>query len=83
MKEKTTIITISKGQQITIPAAYRHGLNLRVGSKVQLMRKHNRIILQPIEEDIDQLFKNAKKIKPKYHLTAKQMDDVVENEISR
>lgn len=28
------IVTVSKGQQITIPSQYRKDLNLRVGSKV-------------------------------------------------
>ncbi|PCI93709.1 hypothetical protein COB11_04890 [Candidatus Aerophobetes bacterium] len=36
-----------------------------------------------INEDIETLFKEAKKIKPKSNLTAEQMDELVENEISR
>ena len=32
-------------------------------------------------EALDHLFKNAKKIKPKYHLTAKQMDKLIGDEI--
>ena len=75
------IVTISKGQQITIPSELRKDLNLKVGSKVELIKKQNKIIIQPIEEDLDKLFEGAKKIKPKYKLTAKQMDELIENEI--
>ncbi len=81
MKEKSTIITISKGQQITIPAEYREDFGLKAGSKVEIIRKNKKIIIQPLSEDLDQLFEGAKKIKPKYSLTAKQMDEAVENEI--
>lgn len=77
------ITTISKGQQITIPAEMRKKLKLTVGSKVELIRKENKIIIQPIGEDIDKLFANAKKIKPRHKLTAKQMDELIENEIHR
>lgn len=83
MKEKSTLITISKGQQITIPAEYRDDFNLKVGSKVELIKKDKKIIIQPIEEDLDKLFENAKKIKPKHKLTAEQMDELVEREILR
>ena len=72
------IITISKGQQITIPAEMRKKLKLKVGSKVELIRKENNIIIQPLEEDLEELFANAKNIKPKHGLTAEQMDELNE-----
>jgi len=72
------IITISKGQQITIPADMRKKLKLKVGSKVELIGKENKIIIQPIEEDLDELFEQAKYIKPKHNLTAEQMDELNE-----
>lgn len=77
------IVTISKGQQITIPAELRKYLNLRVGSKVDLIKKQNKIIIQPIEEDLNKLFEAAAKIKPKHKLTARQMDELIEDEILR
>lgn len=75
------IVTISKGQQITIPSEIRKELKLKVGSKVEVIKKQNKIIIQPIEEDLNKLFENARKISPKRKLTAKQMDELVENEI--
>lgn len=72
------IITISKGQQITIPSEFRKELNLKVGSRVELIKKRNKIIIQPIEEDIEELFEKAKNIKPKHNLTAEQMDELNE-----
>ena len=75
------IITISKGQQITIPSEFRKDLNLKVGSKVEVIKKQDKIIIRPLEEDLDKLFDNARKIKPRHKLTAKQMDELVEHEI--
>ena len=43
----------------------------------------NKIIIKPIDEDLGKLFDEAKKLRPKYMLTAKQMDEVVEREILR
>jgi AbrB family looped-hinge helix DNA binding protein len=77
------IITLSKGQQITIPSRYRKDLNLDAGSRVEMIKKGNKIIIQPLEENLAQLFAEAKKIKPKHKLSAKQMDTVVEDEILR
>ena len=77
------IVTISKGQQITIPAKFRKELKLKIGSRVELIKKQNKIIIQPIEEEIEELFEKAKHIKPKHNLTAEQMDELIENEIHR
>ena len=77
------IITISKGQQITIPAEMRKELKLKVGSRIELTKKENKIIIQPLEEDLEELFANAKNIKPKHNLTAEQMDELIEHEILR
>ncbi|MBI2208903.1 AbrB/MazE/SpoVT family DNA-binding domain-containing protein [Candidatus Woesearchaeota archaeon] len=75
------IVKISKGQQITIPSEFRKDLKLKAGSKVDIIKKQNKIIIQPIEEDLDRLFDNARKILPKHKLTAKQMDELAEHEI--
>lgn len=72
------IVTISKGQQITIPAEFRKELKLKVGSRVELIKKKNKIVIQPIEEDLEDMFAKAKHIKPKYNLTAEQMDELNE-----
>lgn len=75
------IITVSKGQQITIPSGYRKEFGWQVGSKVELTKEGNKIIIKPIGEDLQKLFEQAKSLKPKFRLTAKQMDEVVEHEI--
>ena len=77
------IVEISKGKQITIPAEFRKALNLNAGSRVEMERKGNKIFIVPIEEDLQKLFAEAKSIKPKHKLTAKQMDNLAENEILR
>lgn len=76
------IVTISKGQQITIPSKLRNELGIGVGSKVEVEKIGNKVIIKPIEGDLHKLFKEAKKTKPKHKLTAKQMDKLVEDEIS-
>ena len=72
------IVTISKGQQITLPAHIRKQLGLTIGSKVEIEQKGCKIIIQPLGEDLDSIFEKAKKIKPKHKLTAEQMDQLNE-----
>ena len=77
------IVTISKGQQITIPAEMRKELKLKVGSRVEVVKRKNEIIIRPVGEDLEKLFEEAKKIVPKHKLTAGQMDQLIEDEILR
>lgn len=77
------IVTISKGQQITIPAEMRKELKLKVGSRVEVVKRKNEIIIRPVGEDLEKLFEEAKKIVPRHKLTAKQMDQLIEDEILR
>ncbi|MBI4918925.1 AbrB/MazE/SpoVT family DNA-binding domain-containing protein [archaeon] len=72
------LVTISKGQQITIPAEMRKELNLHVGSKVELTKKGRKLIIEPLEEDLEQIFLETKNLKPKMNLTAEQMDELNE-----
>ena len=77
------IVTISKGQQITIPAEMRNDLKLKAGSRVEVLKERNEIIIKPLGEDLEKLFEEAKNIKPKHNLTAEQMDKLIEDEILR
>ena len=77
----STIITISKGMQITIPANLREELGLDVGSRVELEEKNGKIIIKPIGQELEELFQEAKTIKPKHKLTEEEMDKMIENEI--
>ena len=72
------IVAMSKGQQLTIPADIRNHLGLDVGMKVDIIEKNGRIIIEPVGEDLETLFKKAKKIKPKLNLSAEQMDELNE-----
>ena len=65
------IISISKGQQITIPAEMRSDLGLNVGSKMEIVRIGNKIVLTSLGEDLESIFAKAKKIKPKHNLSPK------------
>lgn len=72
------IVTVSKGQQITIPATMREMLGIDVGSKVDVEYEEGRIVINPVGEELEEFFKLAKKFKPKYDLTAEQMDEINE-----
>lgn len=69
---------MSKGRQITIPAKMRNELDLVMGSKLEITKRGDEIILKPLGDDLDKMFKEAKNVKPKHNLTAKQMDELNE-----
>ena len=71
----STIITISKGMQITIPASIREELGLDVGNRLELEEKKGKITLKAIGDDLENVFEQTKHLKAKVHLTAKEMDD--------
>ena len=75
------IISISKGYQLTIPAELRNELDITAGSRVDVTKIKNRIIIRPMQSDIDDIFQESKRIKPRHNLTAKQMDSLIENAI--
>ena len=76
--ELKMIVEISKGRQITIPAKIRNEFDLDTGSKLEIEKINNKIVLKPIGADLNNIFQQAKKIKPKHKLSAKQMDDLNE-----
>ncbi len=78
MIHELMIVTISKGQQITIPADVRDLLGLAVGSKIELDVEDDKIILRAVGEDLEAVFRETAQVKPRYKLTAKQMDDLNE-----
>ena len=68
------IVQMSKGRQITIPAKLRDLFQLNTGSKLEISTNKKEIILKPIGYELEELFKEAKKKKPRYKLTAEDMD---------
>lgn len=76
------IITISKGQQITIPAIIRKELGIQRGTRVEIKRVGRRMFIEPLGEDLEFMFKKAKNVKPKHNLTAEEMDELNEKMMS-
>jgi len=72
------IVELSKGRQITIPAEIREQLNLKIGSKLEITRRKDEIILKPLGEGLEKLFAEAKTLKPKHNLTPEEMDTLNE-----
>ena len=76
--ESTMIVTISKGQQVTIPAKLRNKLGLVMGSKIEMIDDDGQIILKPVGDDLRHIFAQAKKVVPKRALTPEQIDELNE-----
>ena len=72
------IVEMSKGKQITIPADIRREFELVTGSKLEIEKKQDKIILRPIGNELDSMFRAAKSARPKHNLTPKQMDELNE-----
>ena len=72
------IVTLSKGQQITIPSSMREELGLSAGSRLDMEIEKDTIVLRPVGKELHEMFKEAKNIKPKYKMTAKEMDELNE-----
>lgn len=72
------IIEVSKGYQITIPAEFRKEFGLGIGSPMEISKEDGRIVIQPIKEEMNVLFNNAKKINPKKKMTIEQMGNLNE-----
>lgn len=50
------IVTIRKGNQISIPKQYMKNLNLRVGSKLMFVRESNKLIIVAVDKELDKVF---------------------------
>ena len=76
---------LTTGLQITIPAEARKLLGIKPNTflEIELDKKEGKLIINVLKEDLATLFEQAKRIKPKHKLTAKQMDKLVEHEILR
>ena len=72
------IVTISKGQQITLPAEIRNLLGLDIGSRLEVEEDKGIVKLKPIGEDIEALFKKAKNIKQQHKLNVKELEELNE-----
>lgn len=75
------LVTISKGSQLTIPAEYRKELNISAGSRVELEMKGKNLMIIPLSDDLKKLFEEAKNVKVKHDMTAKEMDEYIKNEV--
>ena len=69
------IVEMSKGRQVTIPAEIRNAFDLDIGSKLEIIKKDNEIIMRPLGKDLEKLFQKAKQVQPRRQFTAKQMDE--------
>ncbi len=75
------ITKLTKGQQITIPSLIREKLNLKPGSRVEIELRDGDAVIRPIGSDLEAFFAQSRKVKAKQHLTAEQMDQLVEDEL--
>lgn len=74
-----SLVQVSKGYQITIPAEIRKKLAFGKGSKLDMEIVDNKIVLEPLKVDWDKIFVEVKKL-PKHNLTPEQLDEIYEKE---
>jgi AbrB family looped-hinge helix DNA binding protein len=72
------ITEISKGYQVTIPAEIRKALGLGIGSPLEISRKRGKIVIEPIESDMEKMFEIAKTIKPRKQMSVSEMESLNE-----
>lgn len=75
------IVKMSKGKQVTIPAEIRNRFDLIAGSKFEIYSKDSQIVLKPIGNGLNRMFRQAKWVKPKQNLNSKQMDELNERQL--
>ncbi len=56
----------------------RNELGLDTGSKLEITERKGEIVLKPIGDDLDKVYAESDKIKPKHNLTPEQMDKLNE-----
>jgi AbrB family looped-hinge helix DNA binding protein len=76
------IVQISKGYQLTIPANIRKEFDLGIGSKVEVKKVKDKIVIEPILDDIERVFAKALKIRPKHDYSVVEMEKLIDNEIN-
>lgn len=80
MKVETSKIT-ERGQ-ITIPEAFRRKYGFMKGDRVLFIEENNGIFLRPVRKidfnELNKILEKTKKIKPRYNLNAKDMDEINE-----
>ena len=65
---------ISKGYQLTIPAAMRNKFRLKPGTEVDVHVKKNKIVITPLENiSIEDVFKRADRFKA-HNLTPEDLE---------
>jgi dihydroorotate dehydrogenase electron transfer subunit len=69
--------TIFNSKQLSKMSEFGNTARLKSGRRVSLKEYH---ASKPINKELEKLFELAKKIKPKYNLTAEQMDKLTENQ---
>ena len=74
------ITKLTKGQQITLPSQIRERLKLQPGNRVEIELRKNEAVIRPIGPELEEFFQRSRKIKAKKHLTAKEMDQLIESE---
>ncbi len=77
------MVKIRKGWRIIIPSKFRKEFGWLDGSNVELTKEGNKVVIKPVGDDLQKLFKDSKNLKAKSKLTAKQMDEVVEREVNK
>lgn len=77
------LIEMSKGKQLTLPAGLRAKYGLEEGSRMEVEDTGKGILIRPMENDLEEVFKATDGIKPAHNWDADEMDKEIENAIHR
>ena len=85
------IVPINKNQKIFVPSLFMEKNGLKSGSLIRIEQKGDRLVITPVRgtsrkkdnSTLKKAFEDAKNFKPKYDLTAEEMDEMNENGVLR
>lgn len=72
--------TVTRKGQVTIPAEVRRRLGLRRGDRVAFLEENDRIVLKPVESDVEAAFGL---VKVKKSVSLRTMDEAIRTRAGR
>ena len=87
--EEAKLLSIELEKSKTITGVFNVNLSTAISYAITKMlenvrkKRSNKMIIEPVDEDIGKLFKEARSTTPKHNFTAEQMDKLTEDGILR
>ena len=72
------LVTMTKGKQVTIPAKVRKSQGITDASRFGMIARRGEIVIRPLGDELERVFRLSDNIKPRHKLSEKQMDELNE-----